>query len=405
MKGWPRGTKNAILALVSVSTILVLSVVADRVAGRLLSTGPASAVVELMYPPGLTSSFETIEFTYTVHINALGLRDREFAVARSQTYRVLAIGDSLTYGWGVEIEQTWPTQLERNLREGGLDLEVLNLGRSGIAPSFYALLAERAIPLLKPDLVIVAVSQCDDVTVLNWRVYFRSTIHRLYPNLTRLWRGPAPTRSPLRKASAEQTRRATAQRARSHLDEATDEQKARFHRLEPVVKDAFLRGELNAYKIRIGMRHPERYMAALDLTSSQVKTGSRFLAAYLGRIKHVADAHDAKVMVLTVPAGPYVNTHAFRGVQRIGYDMAAEALTSDAPDRAIFTACGKAGIRCFAVTDAFRERQDDPTLYYELDGHFTAAAHAFYGDLVTPIVMKQIRSAGSNAISPSGQGR
>ena len=38
-----------------------------------------------------------------VRINSDGLRDREYDVARNDSYRIAVLGDSLTFGWGVEV--------------------------------------------------------------------------------------------------------------------------------------------------------------------------------------------------------------------------------------------------------------------------------------------------------------
>lgn len=66
-----------------------------------------------------------------VVINALGLRDKEYAVAKPPgTVRVLMLGDSLTFGWGVRIEDTPSKMVERKLNEGAAAprFEVINAG-------------------------------------------------------------------------------------------------------------------------------------------------------------------------------------------------------------------------------------------------------------------------------------
>src|ERR1039458_9260372 len=65
--------------------------------------------------------------------------------------------------WRVDAENSWPKVMERELRQGGLEIEIANLGAPGAGPREYAALAERAIPLLKPDLIVVAVLQADDL--------------------------------------------------------------------------------------------------------------------------------------------------------------------------------------------------------------------------------------------------
>ncbi len=62
-----------------------------------------------------------------VSINRDGLRDRDFAVGQSASHRIIVLGDSLTFGWGVEFHDTFAKRLERSLGEKG-PVEVLNFG-------------------------------------------------------------------------------------------------------------------------------------------------------------------------------------------------------------------------------------------------------------------------------------
>ena len=56
-----------------------------------------------------------------VSINSKGLRDREIAVQRRPgVFRILMLGDSLTFGWGVPQDSTIPKLLEKRLIETGL---------------------------------------------------------------------------------------------------------------------------------------------------------------------------------------------------------------------------------------------------------------------------------------------
>ena len=61
--------------------------------------------------------------------NSKGLRDREFAYDRKPgTLRVLMLGDSLTVGWGVPVEQTFSKRIEKLFATDGVDAEVINTG-------------------------------------------------------------------------------------------------------------------------------------------------------------------------------------------------------------------------------------------------------------------------------------
>ena len=64
-----------------------------------------------------------------VDINSKGLRDREFAYARTPgTLRILMLGDSFTEGWGVAVGDTFAKRLERLYAARGITAEVINAG-------------------------------------------------------------------------------------------------------------------------------------------------------------------------------------------------------------------------------------------------------------------------------------
>ena len=108
-----RGTRALFIAA-TFCLVLGGTMAADRVLGRL---APLAREGEgLLFAPYSRVLYETPEFTCLVSINGLGFRGDEFAVARTPgVRRILAIGDSFTYGWGVDGAAAWPAMLERAL--------------------------------------------------------------------------------------------------------------------------------------------------------------------------------------------------------------------------------------------------------------------------------------------------
>ena len=61
--------------------------------------------------------------------NSRGLRDREFSYARTPgKLRILMLGDSMTVGWGVNVQDTFAKRIERMYADRGIDAEVINTG-------------------------------------------------------------------------------------------------------------------------------------------------------------------------------------------------------------------------------------------------------------------------------------
>jgi lysophospholipase L1-like esterase len=97
-----------------------------------------------------------------VAISSQGLRDREYAVEKpAGTTRILVLGDSVVFGWGVRVEETFAKQLERLLREDGWRVEVLNTGVPSYDPTDEALYLRTAGLRYQPDVILVTVTTDD----------------------------------------------------------------------------------------------------------------------------------------------------------------------------------------------------------------------------------------------------
>jgi len=89
--------------------------------------------------------------------NSLGFRDDEFPVSKpAGEFRAIALGDSFTWGCGVLLEHTWPQVVERHLRDGGKQAQVINGGfAAGFTPARFDAWMQQHGLLLQPDLVLV----------------------------------------------------------------------------------------------------------------------------------------------------------------------------------------------------------------------------------------------------------
>jgi lysophospholipase L1-like esterase len=125
------------LALLIISTIFALFL--SEMALRLMGRGPLyvsperdrfwkyDSLLGWAHQPGQEGIFETPQLRTFVRINQKGLRDREHSYERpNDTRRILVIGDSFAWGYGVEESERFSQLLETSL-----GVEVINAGVSG----------------------------------------------------------------------------------------------------------------------------------------------------------------------------------------------------------------------------------------------------------------------------------
>lgn len=94
-----------------------------------------------------------------VAINSLGLRGDEISFHKPpHTIRIVAVGDSITFGYGIPVEDTYAKILERRLNEsvpGGTRYEVLNGGTLGGSLGDYLHFLNQKAAELQPDIVLI----------------------------------------------------------------------------------------------------------------------------------------------------------------------------------------------------------------------------------------------------------
>ncbi|MEW5945072.1 MAG: GDSL-type esterase/lipase family protein [bacterium] len=71
-------------------------------------------------------------------------------------FRVICLGASPTFGWGVKHEDAYPARLEGLLRAGGVDAEVLNAGMIGYSSHQGKIIFMNELAALEPDAITVS---------------------------------------------------------------------------------------------------------------------------------------------------------------------------------------------------------------------------------------------------------
>jgi lysophospholipase L1-like esterase len=112
--------------------------------------------------PGAAAMSSALEFKIMVRTDAMGLRSmRSDDSWRGFAQRVLVVGDSFAFGWGVPGEQTFSARLQDALADKGIRAAVLNAGVPGYSTDQYYLQWRRMEAAIRPNVVIVLMGAND----------------------------------------------------------------------------------------------------------------------------------------------------------------------------------------------------------------------------------------------------
>lgn len=159
--------------------LLIFFIIAEgisRIAFKNTSEGPTAVNLQIFeendkyvwgHLPGAVDYHGYEDPTPEIRINKLGFRDDELFQSKPQnTKRILALGDSFTFGMGVRHENIFTEQLEAILTRNDENnrFEVVNMGAIGYTLDQQLLLLKEKGLLLEPDAVIVNFFVGNDVT-------------------------------------------------------------------------------------------------------------------------------------------------------------------------------------------------------------------------------------------------
>lgn len=158
------------LILVGGTTLftLVLLEVAVRIMNPPIQVGPAlvrfSETLGFELKPNLDCRRRSSEYDTTIQTNSLGMRGPEVAMPKPDgVVRVLCIGDSFTFGRGVDHDETFVQLLEQQLNErnANASYELLNAGVVGWGTGNQLIYLQECGIDLAPDIVLLQMYKND----------------------------------------------------------------------------------------------------------------------------------------------------------------------------------------------------------------------------------------------------
>jgi lysophospholipase L1-like esterase len=133
----------------------------ENVSLRGLIQASANDLIVYELKPGLRATFVGVP----VAINRAGFRERELVRAKpSGTFRIVGLGDSVMFGWGVPAESTYLRVLEDLLQARGdvVRYETLNFGVPGYNAVMEVETFRAVARSYEPDLVVIGYVANDD---------------------------------------------------------------------------------------------------------------------------------------------------------------------------------------------------------------------------------------------------
>ena len=203
------GAVATALALLAAEGLLRLLDPGQRIGrprqGLLVSTlGPALTVPDDELLLRLRPDTEFLDY---YRVNSRGWRGAELALAAPpDTLRVVAMGDSCTFGFGVNEQEAWPARLQAMLElafADSLQVQVVNLGVPGYSTWQNRQQLRLDVPALSPDVIVLLPSGHNDITGAKLRSDRAATAYnhslRAVLERTRVFRllaGPSPEDDP-----------------------------------------------------------------------------------------------------------------------------------------------------------------------------------------------------------------
>ncbi len=328
----------------------------------------------VLHTPGMHATYFRQEFRTDVRINSLGLRGSELPPKKAAgTLRVLVLGDSYAEGLQVAGDEVLSSRLQAAFdADKGPRVEVVNAGVSGYGTADELVLLEKLGWDLEPDLVLVAFCVHNDVK----------------DNLAR----------PLYDFSSDPPRPAEAPPPRGLALGVlrTKELLSRRSQLYQLLRDRTDDLQPGGLAVRLGLKRQKGNVAAaadagsrpLDHTAwfeketpPELAKGVDYTRRLLGRMADECRERGVPMLVALVPLRDQVSDARWEALR------AKRSLAPDSrsrPQEMLVGMTAEMGIEVVDLLPVLLRSPNRESLYFDIDGHWTAAGHQVAADALKP---------------------
>jgi lysophospholipase L1-like esterase len=313
-------------------------------------------------------------FASTFRTNSRGLRGKERDLVKPDGWqRVVLLGDSFTWGYGISDGETYADRLEGKLER----TEVVNLGVTAYGLTQEIMYLKREGLGYSPDIVVVGFCLND--------VYRPASAWVRYLEKQRNARSAEPAAPAAPRSFALAVKHFL--HAESRLYRLAVDQLNRTKWLANALARAGMKAELAGFRELDPNLMPALRVYPPDLQESWEQT-----LADLLELRRLGEEHRFRLVVALIPALQTVQSEALRNsIAHLAYE--AGDFDPDKPYRLVEEFARSNGIDVVNPVERFRAQERAGTrLYLRRDMHFNAAGHELFAQAIAEHINPLLRS-------------
>jgi len=330
--------------------------------------------------PDITEAYKTEEFTITATMSSQGLRNGEVTVPKPKNvYRILALGDSFTFGWGINLEDSWLKLLEKKLHADGKKVEIVNAGIPGAGVHEETLICQAYKDYIGADALLIQLFT-DDL----YQALAEKNMTKLVSPLIKIWPTLARLRDPIVQynVSLQPKKGETLDAAvywKKLVDSMWKVDPSILSRLSLKAKELYLTAKINPSLVHSAHNFPQFLVFWLDAGQQEQTLG--LLEEQLSVLKKKCSGN-MPVLVVFMPSNELVSVTYQDAKKELGYEIDQRLLTANVDDM-IGQKVKNVGWEYVSLLPEFR-RDTCEDCYYLYDGHFTKVGNERAADLLAP---------------------
>lgn len=386
--------------------------------------------------------FRTDEFDSKVTTNNLGLRElRQIEPLHPDIFRIIVIGDSYTFGWGVDDIDTYPYRTEQllNNRYALRNIQIINMSRAGAGLKDYIKYIRKYASKLFPDLIVIGFlpgNDCPLTETIRFRTpeevrkdlesyiaessvgevkgpvghflmksfVFRVLYRRAYPLVSaNLWDRVAGWWEGARSSPIyNEPNPLISSSIRRKISRVKNEEVRAAQERYKLLKDTGwmdkgLRWSISPWLIRSAILAPDGPTDALFLRPEKnpaMETEWDLCTGLLLSIKQVTEELGANLMIFILPSVLQVDREHLNFRRILGFAISYDALQGLAANDLMKEFCINHNVVCMDTLETFRwEIKTRKKLYFERDGHMTSRGNELLGEVLAHRIASLINKA------------